>query len=441
MASGNKDDDSQQQDHTNPATDRRRASEEDNPFIAFRKFADESFKALVEGFNAVPSLLSEARARAEEEHKKWHQEWEKGWEKEGHWGKRWGHDQEEGGDWHKAFGRDFWDDAWGFGKESSEEGRDAARALLRQSREANVGVDPGKIISLYRDDGETFLRWHKGSVSGFSQDHPWLSVRWFKTSPYSPLKLEEHHHTHQHGSMWRAAFEDLLDAHMDKELGAWEAWSGKTNDQKLYTAWAQSGIDWMLGLQCRGTLPPQLPSLYQSRLADRKRMDQLWGDIMRNERPWKRGIVSQLVAQDFEDLAREISSPDCDEKHDASTTTELDVYEQLLDKAQQPVAAPTKKESKPVPQLPAPTPQTTPQIEDRPTLLSTLTTTEQTTLPDGTVTTKVVLKKRFSDGREESTETVSTTHCRQQEQDQRTLAKVEETKGEKENKNGSWFWS
>ncbi|KAL5386448.1 hypothetical protein DPSP01_004173 [Paraphaeosphaeria sporulosa] len=48
------------------------------------------------------------------------------------------------------------------------------------------------------------------------------------------------------------------------------------------------------------------------------------------------------------------------------------------------------------------------QTEGRPSVLSTLTTTERTVHPDGTVTTKVVLKKRFNDGREESSETVHT---------------------------------
>ena len=56
-----------------------------------------------------------------------------------------------------------------------------------------------------------------------------------------------------------------------------------------------------------------------------------------------------------------------------------------------------------------PTP-TSPSTDDpcRPSVLSTLTTTERTTDPDGTVRTRVVLKKRFSDGTEENKETVHT---------------------------------
>ncbi|KAI4210595.1 MAG: hypothetical protein LQ351_006573 [Letrouitia transgressa] len=49
-----------------------------------------------------------------------------------------------------------------------------------------------------------------------------------------------------------------------------------------------------------------------------------------------------------------------------------------------------------------------PQEYAKPSILSQLTRTERTTSPDGTVVTKVVLKKKFSDGTEENKETVST---------------------------------
>jgi hypothetical protein len=46
------------------------------------------------------------------------------------------------------------------------------------------------------------------------------------------------------------------------------------------------------------------------------------------------------------------------------------------------------------------------QEENKDSIVSTMTTTERRTLPDGTVETKRVLKKRFADGREESNESV-----------------------------------
>jgi hypothetical protein len=61
-------------------------------------------------------------------------------------------------------------------------------------------------------------------------------------------------------------------------------------------------------------------------------------------------------------------------------------------------------------------------------VLSSLTTTETVRLPDGTVTTKVVLKQRFADGREETSE------C------SHTYREDSEVHGEEPSKKG-WFWA
>ena len=86
----------------------------------------------------------------------------------------------------------------------------------------------------------------------------------------------------------------------------------------------------------------------------------------------------------------------------------------------------------------------------KPSILSTLTTTERTVGPDGSVTTKVMLKKRFADGREESSETVHTQ--RGQEDSPRpqdpwqSLRNVQPPEHQKEiktlaEKKSGWFWS
>jgi hypothetical protein len=64
----------------------------------------------------------------------------------------------------------------------------------------------------------------------------------------------------------------------------------------------------------------------------------------------------------------------------------------------------------------------------KPNVLSTLTTTETIRLPDGTVTTKVVLKQRFADGREETSER------------SHTYREESEAREEKASKKG-WFWA
>jgi hypothetical protein len=64
----------------------------------------------------------------------------------------------------------------------------------------------------------------------------------------------------------------------------------------------------------------------------------------------------------------------------------------------------------------------------KPGVLSSLTTTETVRLPDGTVTTKVVLKQRFADGREETSER---SHTYREESDVH----------EEESSKKGWFWA
>lgn len=117
-----------------------------------------------------------------------------------------------------------------------------------------------------------------------------------------------------------------------------------------------------------------------------------------------------------------------------SAETELDAYEQLLEK---PKTA----------QLSSNTAPAMHQDDAKPSILSTLTTTERSVAPDGSVTTKVVLKKRFSDGREESSETVHTQRGHELHPwhlDQPRIVPQIDTKGEvqeKEKKRSGWFWS
>ena len=88
--------------------------------------------------------------------------------------------------------------------------------------------------------------------------------------------------------------------------------------------------------------------------------------------------------------------------------------------------------------------------QGKPSVISTLTTTERRRLPDGTVHTKMVLKKRFADGNEESSETVIMTpgtelHNQAQTmqaggvRDEPAKKGVPEKKEEKSKK--GWFWS
>ncbi|KAJ4377481.1 hypothetical protein N0V83_000306 [Neocucurbitaria cava] len=116
--------------------------------------------------------------------------------------------------------------------------------------------------------------------------------------------------------------------------------------------------------------------------------------------------------------------------------TELDAYEQLLGAKQHPFSSSSARAN---------------NETANPSILSTLTTTERTVSPDGLVTTKVVLKKRFADGREESSETVHTQSG--QESNARPFepwkpaqdaqaSSIEKDSSKKEGgKRSGWFWS
>jgi hypothetical protein len=69
----------------------------------------------------------------------------------------------------------------------------------------------------------------------------------------------------------------------------------------------------------------------------------------------------------------------------------------------------------------------------RPQVLSTLTTTETTRLPDGSVKTTVVLKRRFADGLEERQESTQTSFEEPQP--------IAPNSGGKEPSRKGWFWS
>ena len=91
----------------------------------------------------------------------------------------------------------------------------------------------------------------------------------------------------------------------------------------------------------------------------------------------------------------------------------------------------------------------------KPDVLSSLTTTQRHVAPDGTVTTKTILKRRFADGREETEEKLETSHdpswkSRQLLDDSpfksqdapRKSAVLEELKKSDRSQGGKgWFWS
>jgi len=138
------------------------------------------------------------------------------------------------------------------------------------------------------------------------------------------------------------------------------------------------------------------------------------------------------------DQQRQTSSDESEDKFD-NLKTEEDLYTRFLGGLSTP-PHPPRYQPEPSQQVPT----------SNSSILSTLTTTERHVAPDGTVTTKIVLKRRFADGREESEERVETSrdpNWRKLEEKNTNEDKTKSTviqelakKDESEQRRG-WFWS
>lgn len=169
---------------------------------------------------------------------------------------------------------------------------------------------------------------------------------------------------------------------------------------------------------------------------------------------WKRAFEDLLLLPDGKDVSENATrAPVSDARDDAPT--ELELYERFLGSYSPHIITNTSVHefaSNSIKQT----------ASDKPSLISTLTTTERKKLADDGVYTQVVLKKRFSDGREESTETEHTAHgslrptttTEQQSQIAEVITpastpslghdgKIKQALGQRigEQKKPGWFWS
>ncbi|KAJ4411364.1 hypothetical protein N0V91_001148 [Didymella pomorum] len=227
-------------------------------------------------------------------------------------------------------------------------------------------------------------------------------------NPYSPSALEADERTRRMGSLWRNAFEDLM----------------RTTQEHPLLSDAQNSDAAQMGLWPLREYAKELKQLEEGNNR------QLLGArqsarIVTNDEP------SYEYAHDHEDQHDDPPTPRPQQttfaKHTSgertNTETELDAYERLL-----------------TPQGPS----LLLSSESKSTILSTLTTTERMTAPDGTVTTKVVLKKRFADGSEQCSETIHTQRgeeIRQTEDSWKATQSAQSNDDKRVQKKGGWFWS
>ncbi|MCJ1314432.1 hypothetical protein MMC25_008114 [Agyrium rufum] len=240
-------------------------------------------------------------------------------------------------------------------------------------------------------------------------------VAYVALSPYSPLQVEKELNRDGPDAKWRHAFEDLLRLNEGRGIESQVLRKRYGDAQKDPLAW----ISEMLGTGIFGPWH-QLPVIRwkdhsqwntcRMRMRHANYRDEVWT-----------ADVAQMNQNKLEANCEESQGPEGHKEEDNDDEmTELDLYEHFLDNQDKPSSSPNSG-SKPVSVgsddikssiMSAQTKEVAPQASNTKSqsILSTLTTTEREVLPDGTMRTKVVLKKRFADGREVSSEAVETTH-------------------------------
>ena len=447
-----------------------------NPFIAFRRFADEQMSTLfnsVFGLNA-PFGSSSSHECSAKDYQMWLQEARQSRD-------RLDREAEEMGKILDVYARAYHeqrapsppnDDI----QESKNDDAAPPRCPYRPIEEdmpTHPQPSAASAISRYHYDFPlgVALPHEFPNMPTFGRQIDSFPVAYLIFSPYSPARLKESQALRNRGICWREAFEDLLAVQSGQDVRI----------DSSYQAGA-SGVDrvWeMVGTAMReeerNMLRRQKAS-YSMSEDIRRRPGYL--DRFANSRqpesdtaedgekplvPWtSEGTASRLnrftdsrkperdANEDDEDDEDEFGEDDDDDNQE--DFTELDLYGRFLgfgnhgpasdsitsvmDKSLLPHCAPIGQDS-----------VSTEDYGNKPSILSTLTTTERTTLQDGTVHTKVVLKKKFSDGREESTETVHTQNTVAQTQAEKVAKKVDkdehknESQEERNEKSRGWFWS
>ncbi|KAK4539368.1 hypothetical protein LTR36_010998 [Oleoguttula mirabilis] len=328
-----------------PPTSPLPSDKERNIFVTFKDLVDANLNSLTESFRSLPSNIAELRAKMQEEKE--------------------ARKAEELAVWRRWTGLEDSPDHVQMVSEraSSEQREEAVSAtlmLLRAARDRNAHVPAEKVAALYKDGhgpmGSLDLfaapmlapggGCHCQPDSGHNApstlamgrtgmpDYRWLSVDWFKRSPYSPVSLEQHPDLGDFDSDWRAAFEDLLNAALDKPMVSREQWGYRPNGNPQST-FAGPGLDWMLSLQCRGILPPQLPSSYNARWPSRSRQGSALDlaavekQLLSSAPAWR--SHAGTVVGDIQELVDEVSTPAPEQGfpkcEDWRPETEQDLYD------------------------------------------------------------------------------------------------------------------
>lgn len=441
--------------------DRKRQRSQDdntNPFIAFRRFADEQMSTL---FNSVFGLhapsSSSSSDRATKDYQAWLQEARESRDRIDRETEEMGkimdvcerahnEQQEQGSPW----------DAY---MKSMKEQQEQDSAQDDTQRPTHDDEEP--LRCPYRPVQREVPVERYGHSTGFSEENAYdlfplstgLSISFpcdafsilgeqFNSSPityllygpYSPIRLEQHQMFKDQDVHWREAFEDLLAMQSGQDVG-----TECTNRPDLSKAeWIRE----MIALAAR-------QRERERKVEKRQEGERRTSTAIRRKPGFLDRFADSRQPENDADPDEDEDDDNFDEddngEDDDEEASELDLYERFLDPKTAASMTPhlAQSASRSFARLQH---DSAPAVtnSNRPSILSTLTTTERVMLPDGTVNTKVVLKKKFSDGREESSETLHTQNPVPQAQSH-VLDKGNKKDSNKneanEKKSKGWFWS
>lgn len=435
-----------------PPTDTSRPeAEEQNPFIAFRRYADEQISSMLHSVMGIPSMMAPPHSN------KWPQ-----FDEEIQQRLRRNESAEPNGDedrstdrWsrrHWGSGRDFFG-SWGFPRNSFN----SFESFLDERSPFGFGG---------------FFSPDSAFVGGDSQTWP---IPYLLLSPYSPLHLErpQGRNGHNYGIIssffspheateldpsqprWRDAFEDLLRVENGQTLLDQSTESYRSR---------QSADEWLRGLVQRGSIGSnwRLTGQDDPRYGHALERSQQYNDIDRNTR-----IERQADAEKEKKIA------------EIKPETELDLYDRFLNDiasahekysqafADSPLMRLLEEERKrnlENQEHPRESHIETTESKDwleytangnrelldsqytgdqssaEPNVVSTMIRTVRRTQPDGSISTKTIQTRRFADGREESNESVEVIPPPAQANKNQQQGSSGEEKGDN-NSTGGWFWT
>ena len=441
-----------------------RQSDASNPFIAFRRFADEQMSSLVHSIFGHPRKPTEptksapdddlpwiAQAMTDEQRRRLRSMWQEA-RREGY-----GVPTDQFPDNHA-------EDAV---KSRDEGARCPYRPADQDVPQRNRQDPPSYSSPRTCCDGGLPANLHDLEVDD-TIPVPWV-IQYLDHSPYSPHYLETQELFRQQGTKWRDAFEDLIV--MQNGLPLPEEVSRRRN--KCNAHWVQSMLqDGLFGNGKLVVKPDESDRPEEnavSRLLDlfkSPKKDARAYKYLKEQQEQDEGLKAATNDEydgededDAEDMYDECDDDDDDDADDDEEMTELDWFQRMLcpnpkislERLEALASEAFKQKSHQEQGGRSSTPSAATAANAKPSIISTLTTTERITHADGSTHTKMVLKKRFADGREESTETTHTTHGHHlEEKPQQPGSEAgwkaakkadDEPEKPKEKKKSGWFWN